>query len=51
MAFYRRRARPVVPLLRNLGADDPVTVARRIAAHAATPIPRDWIPQADWRRW
>ena len=51
MQYYRQHARPVVPLLTNLDGDPPAAVAQRIAAHATTPIPTDWIPQTDWRRW
>jgi hypothetical protein len=51
MNYYAQHRRPVGPLLTNVGDEDPVAIAKRIAARSSVPIPADWIPEASWRRW
>jgi len=51
MSYYAQHRRPVVPLLTNLGGEQPEAIARRIAERARVQLPSDWIPEAQWRRW
>jgi spermidine synthase len=53
MNYWVQHRRPVVPLLTNLGGEEPAAIARRIAERSRIQLPRfqEWIPESEWRRW
>ena len=51
MSYYAENRRHVVPLLTNLGGEQPEAIARLIAERSRIQLPSEWIPEAQWRRW